>query len=184
MSTLHFPKHSKLSVLKCWLRVQMGLQSVHQKSRKNVNWNQKWAKKQLNILRNVMWLYSCGPPKVPTYRTSEKMSEQFFYDGKRILHHTFSHTFYWWTWQRQQKKKSPPNKQFIPHHLSRGKNRTTYKKTRETFFLLLAKAKIIFFRFGLLVSFFCCCVGGQKFQSTWMLRCWNRENRKINRTIT
>jgi hypothetical protein len=52
------------------------------------------------------------------------------------------------------RKKSPPNKQFIPHHLSRGKNRTTYEKTRETlFFLPLAKAKIIFFRFGLLVSF-------------------------------
>lgn len=61
------------------LCIQMDLFKLHRKkSRKNVNWNQKWAKKQLNILRNVMWLYSCGPPKVPTYRTREgkKMSEQ------------------------------------------------------------------------------------------------------------
>lgn len=151
------------------LCIQMDLFKLHRKkSRKNVNWNQKWAKKQLNILRNVMWLYSCGPPKVPTYRTREgkKMSEQSTM-GRGFLHRIFSQAFYWWTWQ-SGRTKSPPNKQFIPHHLSREKNRTAYKKLAK-FPFFLVKAKIIFFRFGLLVSlgaiFLCfCCVCWWKFR--------------------
>ena len=128
------------------------------------------GKKQLNILRNVMWLYSCGPPKVPTYRTraatQKKVNEWTVFMMERgFLHRIFSHTFYWWTWQWQAEKN--------PRQINNS-SRTIYlaeEKNRETFFTLV-KAKIIFFRFGLLVSLFCCCFCcvWWKFQRMWMFK--------------
>lgn len=80
------------------------LQINQQTGRKNVNWNQKWAKSSG---------ISCGmfrgftPVVHQKYqqigRDRKKMSEQAFCDGKRTLHRIFSHTFYWWTVARRKK---------------------------------------------------------------------------------
>lgn len=154
--------HSKLSFSNIFSMDGSSNIRCQTNSRKNVNWNQNWAKKQLNILRNVMWLYSCGPPKVPTYRTkgisraSKKWVNSFFMKGRGFLHRIFSHTFYWWTWKH---KKSPPNKQ-----LSRTiylADKKSAQKTRETLFFQW-KPKLYFF--GLV----CCCLFS-------LLRCVSRK---------
>lgn len=136
----------------------MNLQT-HRKSRKNVNWNQKWTKKQLNILRNVVRLYSCGPPKVPTCRTSEekkwvssfRMMERGLYTAYSRIRSIDGHG--------SEGKKSPPNKQFIPHHLSRGKKivRRT-EKLAKLFFSRESQNYIFSVWFvGVSLFFVCCC---------------------------
>lgn len=59
------------------------------------------------------------------------------------------------------RKKSPPNKQFIPHHLSRGKNRTMYKKTREILFFSSCESQNYIFSVWFVGVFFAVASDGE-----------------------
>lgn len=131
-------------------------------------------KKQLNILRNVMWLYSCGPPKVPTCRTkgnTENTGKKKWVNSVFMMereHYTAYSRIRSIDGHGSGKKKSPKINNSSRTIYLAGKiaqHTKKIKKTRETLFYAV-KAKIIFFWFGLLVSFFvsCCCVYW-KFQS-------------------